>query len=179
METNPDHNIGTPAGDDGTGKLEAYWMGGRLIVVRFSPPGESAGPGITESWLRGGQGPETICHRHADSLTYLLSGNITYKVDDKISVLAPGDVISTPRGSAYAYRVDSDDGARILTITTPGYVWIDYVRAIGIPAAELTLPPASFQPLDMAIVRRLATANGFAFVGPRLPGAGREGKKTT
>lgn len=163
--------------DDRPEGQEAYWMGGRLIIIRFAPPDGSDGPSITESWLRGGQGPEAICHRHADSLTYILSGNMTFKVDDRISAHGPGEAVNTPRGTVHTYRVDSEEGARILTISTPGYAWVDYVRAIGTPAGELTLPPASFQPLDMAIVRRLAAANGFAFVGPRLPGAGREGMK--
>lgn len=158
-------------------KPEAYWMGGRLIIVRHAPPPGDAGPSITESWLRGGQGPEAVCHRHADSLTYILSGDMTFQVDGKIFAAGVGEAVSTPRGTVHTYRVDSEEGARILTISTPGYAWVDYVRGIGTPAEALTLPPASFQPLDMAIVRRLAMANGFAFVGPRLPGAGREGKQ--
>lgn len=153
--------------------VEAYWMGGRLITVKYVS-GDPDKPSYTESVLRAGQGPAMTVHRYADFDHYILDGVLTFSIGGTVCPVAPGDVVHVGRGVHSTYVV-GDQGARILTITTPGHPWVNYVRALGTPAAELTLPPASFVPLPMEIVHRLAKANGLEFVGDRLPGASREG----
>ena len=159
---------------DTTGGAEAYWMGGRLIQIKHVAD-DPALPSITESLLRGGQGPEMNLHRYVDFDNYLLEGTMTYSVGGEISTVGPGDVVHVPRGVPHTYRV-GEEGARLLHVCTPGHPWVNYVRALGVPADQLTLPPESFVATPMEIVRRLAKANGLEFVGGRLPGASREGR---
>ncbi|GAB3854303.1 hypothetical protein GCM10028801_08200 [Nocardioides maradonensis] len=155
---------------------EAYWMGGRLVQVRHVSH-DPAAPSISESLLRAGQGPAMNVHHYADFTTYLLEGSMTFSIDGELSELGPGGVAHCPRGVPSTYLV-GETGARVLHVVTPGHYWINYVRALGTPATQATLPPDDFVPTPMETVHRLAQANGFEFIGGRLAGASREGTPT-
>jgi quercetin dioxygenase-like cupin family protein len=159
-----------------TKEVDAYWMGGRLIVIHPLAKDPDA-PSYTESVLRVGQGPEMVVHRYADFDYYVLDGMLTFSVGGVLSTVSAGGLIRVERGTPHTYLVEHTD-ARVLQITTPGHFWVDYVRALGTPAVELTLPPPDFVPVPMDVVRRLATANGLEFLGGRLAGASREGRPT-
>ena len=154
---------------------EAYWMGGRLIQIKHVPA-DPALPSISESVLRAGQGPAMNVHHYADFDTYVLEGTMTFSVGGELRDVGPGDVVHSPRGVPSTYLV-GESGARVLHVTTPGHYWVDYVRALGTPATQLTLPPDDFVTTPMEFVHRLAKANGFEFIGGRLPGASREGTR--
>ncbi len=154
---------------------EAIWMGGRRIVIHHAPEPGAPEPCVTESWLNPGQGPEECRHRCMDFMYFLLEGHMTFRVDDRMSELAAGSSIFIPRGTRHTYLVDPAMHARVLVMGTPGWYWVDYVRAIGFPATAPTMPPADFKPLPMEYVKRVAAGNGLEFTGPRIPGASRGG----
>lgn len=152
---------------------EAYWMGGRLALIHRSPADPQA-PSITESWLRPGQGPARFVHRYCEFTYYVIEGEITFSVGDESTTVLAGRLLHVEANVEHTYVV-GQDGARVLMISTPGHVWVDYVRALGAPATSLSLPPTSFVPLPMEVVDRMARAAGFRFVGERMAGASREG----
>lgn len=160
--------------------VEAYWMGGRLIQIKHVSD-DPAAPSFTESVLRPGQGPEMNLHHYVAYDHYLLEGSMVITVDGHLNAtraVEAGDMWHIPVGEPHTYVV-GPEGARILHVTTPGHFWVNYVRALGQPATQLTLPPADFAAVPMETVRRLAKANGLQFVGGRLPGASREGGQAT
>ncbi|MCX6497534.1 MAG: cupin domain-containing protein [Arthrobacter sp.] len=157
--------------------LEALWMGGRLVVIHHAPGTDDPEPSVTESWLNVGQGPKEFRHHQLGFLYVLVEGHMTFSVEDEIIELHAGRSLFVPRGVRHTYRVNGPIPARVLIMTTPGRAWVDYLRAIGQPATSATLPPATFEPIPMECVQRVATANGLAFVGDRLPGSSRSGNE--
>lgn len=154
---------------------EALWMGGRLLVLHHAPEYGSTAPSVSESWVNVGQGPEESRHTEIEFVYFLLEGHMTFSIEGTISELHPGDMAFVPRGARHTNRVNGPIPARVLILTTPGWPWVKYVRAIGTPACASTMPPSDFKPVPMEYIKRLATANGFEFTGPRLPGASRSG----
>ncbi len=67
------------------------------------------------------RGKTTPLHRHpeADETIYVLEGDLVVNVDGEESRIGPGGVSFVPRGVPHALLVVSD-GARLLTLQTPG-----------------------------------------------------------
>jgi quercetin dioxygenase-like cupin family protein len=58
-------------------------------------------------------------HQHSDELAYVLSGEITFMIGDRITVGGPGTCAFMPRGVAHAWKTTGDETARVLFIYTP------------------------------------------------------------
>ena len=58
-------------------------------------------------------------HRYSDELAYVLSGEVTFKIGDQISVGGPGTCAFIPRGVAHAWKSTGAETARVLFIFTP------------------------------------------------------------
>src|SRR5258708_18850213 len=61
-------------------------------------------------------GTETTFHLHRDSdeVAYVLSGEITFKIGDEITVVGPGTYAFLPRGGPHAWRNTGTETARLL-----------------------------------------------------------------
>jgi quercetin dioxygenase-like cupin family protein len=58
-------------------------------------------------------------HRHSDEVAYVLSGEVTLKIGDQVSVGGPGTCAFIPRGVAHAWKSTGAEAGRILFIFTP------------------------------------------------------------
>jgi quercetin dioxygenase-like cupin family protein len=67
-------------------------------------------------------GTETNFHLHHDSdeVAYILAGEVTFKIGDRVSVGGPGTCAFMPRGVAHAWKVTGNETGRILFLYTPG-----------------------------------------------------------
>jgi quercetin dioxygenase-like cupin family protein len=67
-------------------------------------------------------GTETTFHLHHDSdeVAYVLSGEVTFKIGDHVTVGGPGTCAFMPRGMAHAWKVTGSEAGRILFLYTPG-----------------------------------------------------------
>src|SRR6476661_1527946 len=67
-------------------------------------------------------GTETTFHLHRDSdeVAYVLSGEITFKIGDEISVGGPGTCAFLPRDVPHAWKSTGVEPARVLFLYTPG-----------------------------------------------------------
>src|SRR5438105_11786997 len=67
-------------------------------------------------------GTETTFHLHRDSdeVAYVLSGEITFKVGDEVTVGGPGASAFMPRGIPHAWKNTGSETARVLFLYTPG-----------------------------------------------------------
>ncbi len=104
------------------------------------------------------QGSGAPPHRHDldDEAFYILEGEVTFAIGDKIPLRAtPGSFVFVPGGVTHAFEVNSPT-ARYLIITTPRHV--QFYRAIADPARERTLPPQA--PLDLARIGAACDAFG-------------------
>jgi quercetin dioxygenase-like cupin family protein len=67
-------------------------------------------------------GTETVFHLHHDSdeVAYVLSGEVSFKIGEKVSVGGPGTCAFMPRGVAHAWKVTGAETGRILFLYMPG-----------------------------------------------------------
>src|SRR5437764_15086282 len=59
-------------------------------------------------------------HRDSDEVAYVLSGEITFKIGDEITVGGPGTCAFMPRGLAHAWKNTSSEPGRVLFLYSPG-----------------------------------------------------------
>lgn len=107
--------------------------------LAMSTPGSAAAPassGRTVSLkLRGGEtggsimmfeqtmaaGTKSTFHLHHDSdeVAYVLGGEITFKIGDRITAGGPGSCAFVPRGAPHAWQITGAETARVLFLYTP------------------------------------------------------------
>ena len=113
------------------------------------------GLSVMTSWAPAGHSPPLHVHRSEDEVFHVLEGRLTLLVGDTTSVAASGETVLAPRGVPHTFRVDSEDGARWLVVTTAGK-FEAFVRA----AADRDLSPEE--------LGALAAEHGIEIVGPPL-----------
>jgi quercetin dioxygenase-like cupin family protein len=66
-------------------------------------------------------GTETTFHLHRDSdeVAWVLSGEITFKIGDEVTVGGPGTCAFMPRGVPHAWKSTSAETGRVLFLYTP------------------------------------------------------------
>jgi quercetin dioxygenase-like cupin family protein len=74
--------------------------------------------------------PPPHSHTLNEEFFYVLEGSLRYTVDDVSRELAPGEWMSTPRGSVHGFRNDGDCLARALVMLTPD-IGMQYFRDVG------------------------------------------------
>jgi mannose-6-phosphate isomerase-like protein (cupin superfamily) len=117
----------------------AYWYEGGLWAILAS--GEATDGSyclIEQVRVRGGATPPQV-HLDTDVVFYVLDGEMTFLLDDRIETASKGDLVFIPRKSVYALRIDSGR-ARFLNLYTPsGFERI--LSNLGYPAITRELPP--------------------------------------
>src|SRR5262249_43443277 len=58
-------------------------------------------------------------HRDSDEVAYLLSGEITFKIGDEVTVGGPGTCAFLPRGVPHAWKNTGSETGRVLFLYTP------------------------------------------------------------
>ncbi len=112
---------------------------------RFHIAGRGGEPSVGEIWATGEHSVEAHAHE-SDELFYVLRGAI--EIDGRL--LRENETAFVPRGTAYAARVASPEGARVLRIGLPsgrprpspsppeydGRVWTGPLTDDGVPRIE-------------------------------------------
>src|ERR1700688_4253709 len=67
-------------------------------------------------------GTVTTMHLHHDSdeVAYVLSGEVTFKIGDEVTVGGPGTCAFMPRGVPHAWKSTGSEPGRVLFLYTPG-----------------------------------------------------------
>ena len=102
---------------------------------------------------------DTPLHTHDDSdeIAYVLSGQITFKIGDEITVGGPGTCAFIPRGLAHAWKNTGAEPGRVLFLYSPGRAGKFFEEA-----AEMGRP---FSVSDQEIVAA-SERHGWQIVGP-------------
>jgi quercetin dioxygenase-like cupin family protein len=58
-------------------------------------------------------------HHHSDEVAYVLSGEITFKIGDEVTVGGPGSCAFMPRGVPHAWKSTGAETGRVLFLYTP------------------------------------------------------------
>ena len=105
-------------------------------------------------------GTETTYHLHhgSDEVAYVLSGEITFKVGDEVTVGGPGACCFMPRDVPHAWKNTGGATARVLFLYTPG--------GAGKFFEERERLQRSGPIIDEQEAIRLRQAHGWEIVGP-------------
>ncbi len=102
------------------------------MEIRYLVDGsKSGGLGVFELVVPPGANvPPPHSHSHNEEFFYVVEGSIGYSVDNESRELAPGQWMSTPRGSVHAFRNTGTQTARALVVLTPD-IGAQYFRDIA------------------------------------------------
>lgn len=140
---------------------DAYWFYGDLAIVR-SPDG--ARPIIIEHHVSPGSSTPLHIHNDLDDSFLVLSGELAVKCADETFRARAGDYVSLPEGVPHGLRVVGDEEA-VLLQTHSATSFLDFIKAVGTPAAHGRPDPAS---LDYAAMNEVAGQTGQPVVGPPM-----------
>jgi quercetin dioxygenase-like cupin family protein len=124
---------------------------GQAPVLQMSTPGRSStlmlqSEATAESVMMfeetvpaGTAGGPFHLHRDSDEVIYVLSGEITCKIADQVTVGGPGTSAFIPRGVAHAWKNTGADAARILFMYTPAGAgkWFEELSRSSRPWASM------------------------------------------
>ena len=104
---------------------------GQLEIRYLVDGSESDGLGVFELTVPPGANvPPPHSHSHNEEFFYVVEGSIGYSVDNESRELAPGQWMSTPRGSVHAFRNTGTQTARALVVLTPD-IGAQYFRDVA------------------------------------------------
>ena len=120
---------------------EAFWFLDNLMTVKASRDlTGNDGFAMLEALIPSGSAPPPHIHEHDDEAWYVLEGEVEFTVAGRSLNAGPGSFVFAPKGVQHGFRVTSSTPLKILTMTWPAG-FADFVRELGEPAADRTLPP--------------------------------------
>lgn len=148
--------------------VPALWFGNSLVTINLSSKAGEDGICVVEHSLPYGDSPPLHLHRNEDEVFHILAGTIRFLVDCQQSIAQAGQTVLAPKGLPHTYRVESQDGARLLTITR-GADFETMLRMTSRPATMAQLPQAAAPtPEAIAALTKCCAENGIDIVGAPL-----------
>lgn len=144
-----------------SGQGEAYWFYGDLAIVR-SPDG--ALPVIIEHHVGPGAHAPLHVHTDVDDSFYLISGELVLRSGNDSFVARAGDYVSLPKGVPHTLGNIGEEEA-ILLQTHDGPSFLNFIRAVGVPATQ---PRPDLSTVDFAAMNRVAAETGQPVLGPPM-----------
>lgn len=143
------------------------WFMNSHVRVALSKGDNKEGVSLLEHTLPFGDAPPLHMHNDEDELFYLLAGEILFQVGDHSFVARAGDAFVGPRGVPHGFKVLSEQGARLLTITRGGFE--ESVRSASRPAEYHGSPEPVEPTVEMqAALSKICGANGIELLGPPI-----------
>ena len=142
---------------------DAIWFIDNLARIRVAGTDSDGRLAVVESEGRRGDMPPLHVHRRDDEAFYVLEGELSLHLPGRSQTLCTGEAFVAPKDIPHAYRVESET-ARWLAIVTPAG-FDDFVREVGEPAPEETLPPEGREH-DPARLAETAARFGIELLGP-------------
>lgn len=106
-----------------------------------------------------GKSPAHVHARHAEAV-YVLDGEVTLQLEERVHVLGPETWAFVPHGIAHAFEVTGDRPARFLVLHAPGSGYGDYVRGTATAFDQLSPLDVVARDPELVLVRRLGGADG-------------------
>lgn len=112
-------------------------------------------------------GFENGLHTHEPAeVFHVISGEMMLYVDGDTQLLEPGMSGYVSAGEPHGMRVEGDEVLRVIVVFSPAGAE-DFFRAIGDPAAALTVPePREMADSDLEAIFTTGAEYGFEFLGP-------------
>lgn len=143
-------------------------FGNSLVTIRLASREGADDIGIIEHRLPKGDGPPMHLHHREDEIFHILEGTLRMVVGGRERLAVAGDTLIAPKGIPHAFRVESEGGARFLTVVR-GRDFESMVVAASRPTEEREPGEATAPTPEMAAeLERLCRANHIDLVGPPL-----------
>ena len=150
-------------------RSESLWFLNTLVSIRVAATLGRDAISILEHRAPFHDSPPLHVHQTEDEVFHLLEGELLLRTAEGEHRLQPDGILLAPKGIPHTYRVESQSGARWLTVTARGD-FERFVRAASRPAKTNELPPPSGPPTSdqQQALARLALQFGIELVGPPL-----------
>lgn len=145
-----------------------WFLNTRVRIVVPASAGEDR-MSVIKHWAPYADSPPLHIHDTEDEVFHVLEGRVRFSVGGKTIEIGAGETIMAPKGVPHSYVVESRDGAKWLTVTSPGD-FESLVRAASRPATAAGLPEPSGPPTpEMAAhLADLCATHGIRLVGEPL-----------
>ena len=122
----------------------AYWNMDILWIVKAA--GNQTGHALTliEQTMPFSSGPPPHLHTNMEEMFYVLEGEITICIADKIYLFKPGTFGFIPRNTVHYFKVTSKENCKVLNFYTPS--GFEEGLEGSTKAESLTLPPKGLPP---------------------------------
>src|SRR3954470_14641759 len=112
------------------GSGERHQMGASSVVIKATAQDTAGAFFIAEVTLAAGfPGPPPHFHERLHETLYVLKGELTMVLGDRVDKLGPGAFISIPPRTAHTFRNDGSEPAVGLNINAPAG-WEQYLREL-------------------------------------------------
>lgn len=149
--------------------VNGYWFLETQVKIRISGDNGTDRISILEHRAYQGDSPPLHIHHTEDEVFIVIEGEFRFVIGSKEHRLKAGETILAPKGTPHAYRVESPDGGRWLTITT-NHDFENFVKAASRLADRDSLPERMGPPSEefKAELAAKSAAYNIEIVGPPL-----------
>jgi mannose-6-phosphate isomerase-like protein (cupin superfamily) len=152
-----------------TSATQWLWFLDTLAIVHVGHDEGRDGIAVLERRAPYGDSPPLHVHHNEDEVLHVLEGELRIRAGDADFRIGAGQTALAAVGVPHTYRVESQDGARWLNVTTRGD-FERFVRALSRAAErpELPTPEGPPTPEQAEALAAVAREHGIEFVGPPL-----------
>ena len=131
---------------------------GRSIVLKLLGGDTGGSVMFFEETVPAGTMSTFHLHHDSDEVAYVLSGEVTFKIGDQLTVGGPGTCAFMPRGVPHAWKNSGTETGRVLFLYTPA-------RAGGLLEEQQRMGE-TFTSMGEAKATELRRRHGWEIVGP-------------
>jgi quercetin dioxygenase-like cupin family protein len=123
------------------GEGERYAVGASEVVIKATGADTGGAFFVAEVVLEAGfPGPPPHFHERLHETLYVVEGELTLTLEERVEVLAAGGFASIPPGVVHTFRNDGRVPARGLNVNAPAG-WEHYLRELAAAAGDGGLTP--------------------------------------
>jgi quercetin dioxygenase-like cupin family protein len=157
-------NMDTSIASGTLGKEALIWLG-ELAIIHTTGEETNGRYAMVELYAtKEGEAPWHVHHREDEGF-FIIDGEMTVYVGDKVMKGKPGDFILAPKDVPHMYTVDTPGHVRVLMMFSPAG-FEDFVRATSVRATSLFPPPPETINIDFEQIMKVAEQFGAEFVEP-------------
>jgi|SRR5215831_6951854 len=145
---------------------DSVWYNGSLLTFLATGEDTQGQFALLEIVGRKGNVPPPHIHHREDEIFYVLDGELTVSVGDRIIKATPGTMVFLPRNVQHSFTIDSEQGRMLVLLTPAGFE--GWFKDFSVPAPAMTLPPAAEVGYsDIQRMLEVAPRYGLEFVSPK------------